>query len=215
MKDYDIFTEYKKGFPRLRATAQTKPTPAIIIFSDTHFSLDPLDRSIICHNKAPHIAAYSRQIMDLMPNDEIKYLPVPCLAPFLVGLCRRFLESNDSMARIAVEQLVDGMGLDEQWVKTNLSDAGPEVLRLAMILVSEKWLRRDDFSTNLVTCFIANEEEAGSLRRIPGSGYPETHINGMSPECLNWAIPFHGTSFCSDGKSHHHGSSPRNANTCC
>lgn len=172
MKDYNLFTDYKKGFPRLLATSQTKPALTIILFSDTCFGLDPLDRNIVCHDKVPYFATYSRQIMDLAPSDEIKYLTVPRLPPFLSGLCRRFLESNDGMARIAVEQLVDGMDLDEQWVEINLSSAEPKVRRLVMILISEKSSRYDEFSDNLVTCFIADEEEGERLRWIPGSGYP-------------------------------------------
>jgi hypothetical protein len=171
MKDYDLFTEYKKGFPRLLSTPQTKPAHAVILFPDTYFGLDPLNWSIISHDKGPYVATYSRQVLDLVPNDEIKYLPIPRLAPFFIGLCRRFLESNDGMARIAVEQLVDGMDLDEQWIKTNLNNTRPEILRLAMKLVSEKMLRCDEFLDDPVTCFIADKEEGKSLRQIPGSGY--------------------------------------------
>jgi hypothetical protein len=168
---YDLFKEYKKGFPRLLSTSQTKQRHAVILFPDTHFGLDPLEGSIVCHDGVPYNTPYSRQILDLVPKAEINYFPVPRLAPFFMGLCRRFLELNDGMARIAVEQLVDGMDLDEQWVKTNLNNTRPEVLRLSMILVSEKSSRCDEFVNSPVTCFIANKEEVESLQRIPGSGY--------------------------------------------
>jgi hypothetical protein len=167
MEEFDLFTEYKKGFPRLLSTSGTDQTHALILFPDTYYGLDPLEESIVCHDKAPYIAPYSRQILDLVTNDEIKYLPLPRLTPFLIDLCRRFLELNDGMVRIAVEQLVDGMDLDEPWVKANLNNTRPEVLQLTMILVSEKSSSCDEFLDSPVTCFIPNREEVESLSTDP------------------------------------------------
>ncbi|KZF23720.1 hypothetical protein L228DRAFT_122819 [Xylona heveae TC161] len=170
-EDYDLFTEYKRGFPRLLATSVTTLSYAVILFSDTYFGLNPLDRNIVCQDETRSFTTYSRQILDLVSKDDIKYIPVPRLPPFFIGLCRRFLESNDGMARIAAEQLLDGMDLDEEWVKANIISAQPQVLELAMTLICEKSSCNDEFLDHDVTCFVADKEEAERLRRIPGSGF--------------------------------------------
>lgn len=69
---------------------------------------------------------------------------------------------------IAVEQLVDGMNLDDDWCEKNLCNASLKVHQLATRVVAGKQSRLDDFSNNTVTCFIANAGEAERLRRIPG-----------------------------------------------
>ncbi|KAJ4176323.1 hypothetical protein NW755_014475 [Fusarium falciforme] len=74
---------------------------------------------------------------------------------------------ND-MAMIAVEQLVDGMNLDEAWVERNLKDSDAGLLRLVMNRIHGKQSRIDYYSDNTITCFISGPEEAESVRLIPG-----------------------------------------------
>ncbi|KAE8356061.1 hypothetical protein BDV28DRAFT_145560 [Aspergillus coremiiformis] len=165
-KEYDIFTEYKRAFPVLAAIHSNIP---IVIFPDSHFHLSPLGHNIVSYNGVLG-TSYSREILDLVPVDEIQYLPVPRLPPYFIGLCRRFFESNDDMARISAEQLVDGMDLDEEWIRINLSGAPLKVRELATTLVAEK-SSRIDASLDLIMPRSALESSMEGLRLIPGSGY--------------------------------------------
>lgn len=127
-----------------------------------------MSQSIVSLDGKPSATAYSRQIVDVVPDDEIKNLPVPRLPPYFIGLCRRFFESNDDIARIAVEQLVDGMQLDEEWLQINLSGATEEVQQLATMLVDERSTSNDEFE---VPYFAADDGKRYELRWIPGSGF--------------------------------------------
>jgi len=139
-----------------------------VLLGDRSCGLDPLVNNIISRDKAPSNPAYSSQIMDLIPVAVVNNLPMPRLSSLFAGVCHRFLESNDDIAMIAAEQLVDGMDLDDGWCERNLRNASPEVHQLATRLVAGKQSRLDDFSEKTVTCFIANAGEAERLRRIPG-----------------------------------------------
>lgn len=76
------------------------------------------------------------------------------------------------MARIAVEQLVDAMDLDETWVQMNLSAATSDVRELAAQLVAEKSSRCDDGYLILAEmCSDFDAVQGEKLRLIPGSGY--------------------------------------------
>jgi hypothetical protein len=93
---------------------------------------------------------------------------MPRLPPFLAGLCWRFFSAGDDIAMIAVEQLVDGMDLDNAWLERNLNTATPEIRQLVSRLILEKKSRIDDFSDNSITCFIATAADADLVRQIPG-----------------------------------------------
>jgi hypothetical protein len=155
----------------LLAITQTKLVHAIILFSDTSCGLDPLNRGIVCYDKASYVATYSRQIMDLVPNNEIKHLPVPCLPPFLSA----FVEGFWSQMIAWLESLRSSWWTEWIWMSNGsrpISAAQTlRQLQLAIVLVSEKLSHCDKFSVNLVICFVADEEEAENLKRIPGSGY--------------------------------------------
>jgi hypothetical protein len=99
---------------------------------------------------------------------DIAALPLPRLAPLLRGLAKRYLDTQDDMAMIAVEQLVDGMNLDEAWVERNLKDSDAALLRLVMNRIHGKQSRIDYYSDNTTTCLISGPEEAESVRLIPG-----------------------------------------------
>ncbi|KAL2817970.1 hypothetical protein BDW59DRAFT_152297 [Aspergillus cavernicola] len=135
--DYDLFTEYKRGFP----TFETPSTGLrLLLFPDFYFGLSPLHQNIVPNDERLSTIC-SEQILDLVPRGEIQHLPVPCLPVFFIGLCSRFFESNDCMARIAVEQLVDGMNLDDNWIESNLGGATLKVRELAAQLIAEKTSR--------------------------------------------------------------------------
>lgn len=165
--DYDLFTEYKRGFPMFK-------TPNIglrlLLFPDSFFHLSPLHQSIVPNDKRLSTTC-SEQILDLVSRDEIQHLPVPCLPVFFIGLCLRFVESNDCMARIAVEQLVDGMDLDNDWIKSNLGGAALKVRELAAQLVAEKTSRYDENMGLEAMSSALGAARMQDLSSIPGSGF--------------------------------------------
>ncbi|OJJ95466.1 hypothetical protein ASPACDRAFT_47821 [Aspergillus aculeatus ATCC 16872] len=166
-QEYDIFTEYKRGFPVLEAT-YSKMT--IVIFSDAHFHLSPLEHNLVPCDGGP-LTSYSREILDVVPVDEMQHFPVPCLRPYVIGLCRRYFENHDAMARIAAEQLVDGMNLDEEWIRTNLREAPLKARELMIMLMAEKSSRMDNEFLDVITPDPVVENGLEGLRLIPGSGY--------------------------------------------
>lgn len=73
------------------------------------------------------------------------------------------------MARIAAEQLVDSMKLDEEWLHMNMADATTEVQDLVAMLVDNRSSSGDEFlDIESLTGEGGTREE---LRWIPGSGF--------------------------------------------
>jgi hypothetical protein len=70
------------------------------------------------------------------------------------------------MPRIRIEQLVDGMNIDEQWCKENLFDDSQA--QYVLNLVNSNKDRIDEFSGNLVTCYIPDQKMAECVTHIPG-----------------------------------------------
>ncbi|KAL4918675.1 hypothetical protein BDW62DRAFT_210294 [Aspergillus aurantiobrunneus] len=165
--DYDLFTEYKRGFP-------TFETPnlglRLLLFPDYYFGLSPLHQNIVPNDERLS-GTCSEQILDLFSRGEIQNLPVPRLPVFFIGLCLRFVETNDCMARIAVEQLVDGMNLDGDWIESNLGGATLEVRELAAQLVAEKTSRYDGNMDLEPMSSGLGDARMQDLRLIPGSGF--------------------------------------------
>jgi hypothetical protein len=73
------------------------------------------------------------------------------------------------MARIAAEQLVDSMKLDEEWLQMNLGNAPAEVQQLATMLVDDRSSSNDDFPD--IESFIGGDGKQEAVRWIPGSGF--------------------------------------------
>ncbi|POR34322.1 Uncharacterized protein TPAR_05469 [Tolypocladium paradoxum] len=164
--DFNNYTEYKRGFPRVRTTCWTYPPQIMVIFPATFFGLEPIEKALaptFAHRKI-HI---SKEIPELSQEDAAN-LPLPRLAPLLSGLAKRFLDAGDDMAMIAVEQLVDGMNLDEAWAEKSLRESDAALQDLIMTQIRGKKSRIDYFSENKITCFINDEEEADNVRLIPG-----------------------------------------------
>jgi hypothetical protein len=166
--EFDIYNEYKRGFPRLRSSSRVPHPCTLVLLADNMYGLAPLEISLVARDKASQDLEYSTQILFHIPAGEVKSLPVPRLPWLFAGLCQRFLDLNDDLARSSAEQLVDAMDLDESWCDRNLMNASPRTRQLASRLVKEKHLRLDEFTEYKVTCFIANIGEAQRLRRIPG-----------------------------------------------
>ncbi|KAH7237913.1 ser/Thr protein phosphatase [Fusarium solani] len=159
------YTEYRRGFPRVRTTLWTKPPQAITIFPAALFDLGPIEKHLV---RFADCKVHISKEMSHLDAVDIAALPLPRLAPLLRGLAKRYLDTQDDMAMIAVEQLVDGMNLDEAWVERNLKDSDPALLSLAMNRIHGKESRIDYYSDNTITCFISGPEEAESVRLIPG-----------------------------------------------
>lgn len=169
VEDYDLFTEYKRGFPAFKAPNDDL---RLIIFPDSHFGIAPLRQTSVPSDERVSTAC-STQILGLVPQCEIRDIPVPRLSHLFTGLCLRFFESGDVMARIAVEQLVDGMDLDDEWIKRNIDGTATEVRNLNTQLVTEKIYRHEDdpvlgaMSSDFVTARMQD------VRSIPGSGFQQ------------------------------------------
>ncbi|KAI0006257.1 ser/Thr protein phosphatase [Xylariaceae sp. FL0662B] len=164
--DFNNYTEYKRGFPRVRTTRWTCPPQTIVIFPAAFFGLDPIERVLIPPSVNREVYM-SKEVSDLSRED-ISNLPLPRLAPLLCGLAKKFLDAHDDMAMIAVEQLVDGMNLDQAWAQKNLQGLDAAPMTLITNQIRGKKSRIDYFSENQITCFISDKEEAANVCLIPG-----------------------------------------------
>lgn len=163
---FDNYTEYKRGFPRLTTTfLQGTTQQSVIIFTANTYGLEPLERSTLLPRRID--GSFSKEIADL-PLEEMVALPLPRLAPFLAGLATKFILTNDDKSMIAVEQLVDGMNLDESWVDFQLPDCPQTIRDLIMRQIHGKKSRIDYVSDNQITCFVRDEAEAAHVRSIVG-----------------------------------------------
>jgi hypothetical protein len=168
----DLFTEYKRGYPRLQPTFWNPAACAVLILPDTLFGLHPLEETIVRREEWDSSPDPSKQIVDVISSSiDLAAIPIPRLASLFVGLCRRYLDHGDDAAMIAAEQLVDGMNLDLDWCSRNITTAGADVCELSQQLILGKTSGMDEFSGNEVTCYVADEAEAKLLRGIPGSGW--------------------------------------------
>ncbi|KAL2397546.1 hypothetical protein ABEF93_000780 [Exophiala dermatitidis] len=158
----DLYTKYKYDCPRFLYAKQHQ-TP-IVLLSD----LGIVFRKSEVLESAAHRreAFYSDHILSYVSVEEIKRIPIPTLPSFVQYLCLLFFRDGDDMFRIRLEQLVDGMNIDEEWCRKTVSDEGQ--LQYLLKLVNSKLDRIDDFSGNLVTCYIADQQMAANVTRIPG-----------------------------------------------
>ncbi|KAL6248084.1 hypothetical protein RBB50_005432, partial [Rhinocladiella similis] len=158
----NLYNKYKKGFPRFLHTAGYQ-TP-VVLLSDPGIDfrifkvLGPADhRSKAC---------YSDEVLTYLSIDDIRRCPVPTLPSLIRYLCMVFFRDSDPMSRIRLEQLVDGMSIGRELCHKALSV--PEQLQCVLSLVDSKKDRIDDFSGNLVTCYVADQKTADKVARIPG-----------------------------------------------
>ncbi|ORY64899.1 uncharacterized protein BCR38DRAFT_408659 [Pseudomassariella vexata] len=105
-----------EGFPRVQTICWAYPLQTIMIFPAAFLYLDPIEEVPILTfaNRKVHI---SKEIPDFGQED-ITNLLLPRLVPLLRGLTKGFLNTGDDVTMIAVEQVVQGMNLnDEAWPK--------------------------------------------------------------------------------------------------
>ncbi|KAK2797611.1 hypothetical protein FQN50_009124 [Emmonsiellopsis sp. PD_5] len=164
--DHNLYTEYKRGFPRFRF--RSEPSFCIVLFTDQYCHLDPLHEHVVSHQEHQDAKEYSQEILDSVSADQIAALPLPRFAPLFLGFCRTYIETQEVTAAIAAELLVDGMNIDGEWCRTHFHSPQSDELNFALRLVRGKRSRIADFSLNEVTCFIADHQEAQRIRKIPG-----------------------------------------------
>ncbi|KAG8425865.1 hypothetical protein J3459_008656 [Metarhizium acridum] len=162
--DFNNFTEYKRDIPRVRTTCWCPPQ-TIVIFNAAFFGFDSIEDVLVPPMSEGNIHI-SKEIE--LNREDITNLHLPRLAPLLKGLATRFLDTKDDVAMIGVEQLVDGMDLDEAWVERQLGGSDAALLDLVMSQIRSKKSRIDYYADNKITCFISDQEEAEKIRLIPG-----------------------------------------------
>ncbi|PGH07428.1 hypothetical protein GX51_01727 [Blastomyces parvus] len=126
--DLNIYTEYKRGFPRFRFCS--KPSICVVLFTDQHCHLDPLHEHVVSHQEHQDAKEYSPKILDSVSADQLATLPLPRFVPLFMGFCRTYIETQEVTAAIAAELLVDGMNLDEEWCQTHFHTSQSSELNL-------------------------------------------------------------------------------------
>ncbi|KID83977.1 ser/Thr protein phosphatase [Metarhizium guizhouense ARSEF 977] len=162
--DFNNFTEYKRNIPRVRTTGWCPPQ-TMLIFTAAFFGFDSIENILISPMGEGDIY-FSKEMQ--LNREDITNLHLPRLAPLLKGLARRFLDTKDDVAMIAVEQLVDGMDIDEAWVERHLGGSDAALLDLVKSQIRSKKSRIDYYTDNKITCFVSDQEEAEKIRLIPG-----------------------------------------------
>jgi len=166
----NLYTAYKRDCPRLVGVHGHQP--CIVLLGDLGTGIE---QSKTLRRPDHHgDAFYSHEILDSFSVEEIQQLPIPTLPSFVRYLCVLFFSHGDEMHRIRLEKVVDGMNIDAAWCQGNLFDRVH--VQYVLDLVNSKKDRIDDFSGNLVTCYIANQKTAESITHIPGSGLFLMHI---------------------------------------
>lgn len=72
------------------------------------------------------------------------------------------------MAAMAIDGLIDGMDLDEQWCMQHVTGLSPAITEYLLSRVRGKLRRIDYYQDNTVTCIIADEDERWRLLKVPG-----------------------------------------------
>jgi hypothetical protein len=180
----DIFTDYKKKFPRF--AFQEGPNMQLTLLLDEVYGFQSLDTTTIPDDRQHSDSYYSKEILDVLSPDAVASLPFPSLGAFLRGLCSRYIQSRDVVYAMAAEQLVDGMDIDTAWCHVHLAHLSHVEQQFASDMIAGKRGRMDDFSENKITCYVADIQDATNIRQIPGSGFsglPESENRRRSMEC--------------------------------
>jgi hypothetical protein len=98
IETFDNYNEYKGNCPRLHATLCVTPRCTLTLLSDTSCGLAPLGNNLVSHKDVSRARYYHRRVLDILRSAEVADLPMPCLPPFLEGLCQMFLSAGDDIA---------------------------------------------------------------------------------------------------------------------
>ncbi|KAG6001468.1 hypothetical protein E4U21_004300 [Claviceps maximensis] len=165
--DFNCYSEFKRGIPRVQTTSWCLPQ-TVLIFDGAFYGFECIEDVRVAHS-ADNCDRETHTSKELqLSRDEMTSLPFPRLAPLLRGVARRWLDTKDDVAKIAVEQLVDGMDLDEAWMEKHLGGCDAPLLDLVRGRITSKKRRIDYFMDHKITCYIFDEEEAQRVKFIPG-----------------------------------------------
>jgi hypothetical protein len=153
--DFNNYTEYMRGFPRMQTTSWAAPVMTLVIFPADFFELDPLEKSLVVAPSSHVESHLSKEVASELTRGDFAHLPLPRLPPLLRGLVQLHISTRDDPAIIAIEQMVDGMNLGEAWVDRNLrSRCTDDVNELITRQTKDRLSRIDYYSDNKVTCHI-------------------------------------------------------------
>ncbi|OJD17008.1 hypothetical protein AJ78_02852 [Emergomyces pasteurianus Ep9510] len=130
---------------------------SMIALLDTFYQPDPLRNNIV------QTQAFHREKIRFSRQLDFSSIPVPRLATLLQGAARRFLESKEYAAVV-----VDGMNLEDTWCIDRLDTRKHGMIECVLHRIASKRSRISGFQPGNITCFVETEEEARTLRMIPG-----------------------------------------------
>ena len=165
---HTLYTEYQRHCSRYRYV--TNPILDVLLFPDEQFGLNLSEQTVVAESQHSETAQYSLHILTLLCVNDLLIMPIPALPALLRGICRIYKGTSDIMYAVAAEQLVDGMNIDASWCQRHFHSLANGELEFLMELIENRSARIEDFSTNLVTCFVSNETEAQRVQHIPGRG---------------------------------------------
>ncbi|KAK2858530.1 hypothetical protein FQN49_004644 [Arthroderma sp. PD_2] len=161
-------TDYLRPYPRFQAFIEGRSFN-VIVLPDTFYHLDPLRNNIVqIQAYPPGQIRFSQQLDWSKDLDALSSIPVPRLATLLQGAAQRYLESKEGAMVVCVEELVDGMNLDEAWCLDHLDTRNQKVMECILDRIATKVSRISEFQPGNITCFVETEEEARTLCMIPG-----------------------------------------------
>lgn len=163
--EFSIYTEYRRAMPRFRF--RDGNSLCVVLFPDIQIGTAGLLDNVIPPSLHQYDSEYSLELDDV-PSGRIPSLPFPVLGPLLTRYCLSYVASKDVMAAMAIDGLIDGMDLDEQWCMRNLSQAANRSVEYVLSRVRGKVQRIDYYQDNTVTCIIADEDEGKRLLKVPG-----------------------------------------------
>ena len=176
-----LYPEDQRGF--LQFCCLLVRNTHVTIFSDVFLRLDPIKCNLIPTANHKSNTEYSKEIKSFLQQIDITSMPLPKLPALFTGACRNYVEKQDDVSGIAVEQLIDGMDLDEVWCRRSIPADRDSDLQFALARLRGKEGRAADSFLNEVTCFITDTHEAQVIRAIPGRdifGSDKTHSRSFS-----------------------------------
>ncbi|KAM5470717.1 hypothetical protein MauCBS54593_003758 [Microsporum audouinii] len=109
-----------------------------LVLPDTLYHLDPLPNNIVQIQTYPSDQIrFSRQLDYSKDLNALSSIPIPRLATLLQGASQRYLESKVYAMAVCVEELVDGMNLDEAWCLDHLDTRKHRVMEFIL----DRWLQ--------------------------------------------------------------------------
>ncbi|KAM5461810.1 hypothetical protein MferCBS49748_007012 [Microsporum ferrugineum] len=137
-------TDYLKPYPRFEAFIEGRSFN-VIVLPDTLYHLDPLPNNIVqIQTYPPDQIRFSRQLDYSKDLNALSSIPIPRLATLLQGASQRYLESK---VYAMAETQSDGI---------HPRSYSKQVSRIS------------EFQPDNITIFVETEEEAQTLRMIPG-----------------------------------------------